>query len=125
MLPPNHPILIGFSTINHPFWGPTPIFGNIHVLTIDPNLQRNILVLGVVYFLAGFFGLLSLTTSTSYILSPASDKIHPGCAISTALESIILPTVLEAVTGVRGKVDGNEWQRLFFSTKLFNLSSHT
>ena len=25
--PPNHPILIGFSIINHPFWG-TPIFGN-------------------------------------------------------------------------------------------------
>ena len=26
-VPPNHPILIGFSIINHPFWG-TPIFGN-------------------------------------------------------------------------------------------------
>ena len=25
--PPNHPILIGVSIINHPFWG-TPIFGN-------------------------------------------------------------------------------------------------
>ena len=30
MVPPNHPILIGFSIINHPFWG-TPIFGNIHI----------------------------------------------------------------------------------------------
>ena len=29
--PPNHPILIGFSLINHPFWG-TPIFGNTHFL---------------------------------------------------------------------------------------------
>ncbi len=30
--PPNHPILIGFGTIiNHPFWGPTPIFGDIHM----------------------------------------------------------------------------------------------
>ena len=28
---PNHPILIGFSITNHPFWGPTPIFGNTHV----------------------------------------------------------------------------------------------
>ena len=27
MVPPNHPILMGFSIINHPFWG-TPIFGN-------------------------------------------------------------------------------------------------
>ena len=27
---PNHPILIGFSIINHPFWG-TTIFGNTHM----------------------------------------------------------------------------------------------
>ena len=27
---PNHPILIGFSLINHPFWG-TTIFGNTHI----------------------------------------------------------------------------------------------
>ena len=30
-VPPNRPILIGFSFINHPFWGPTPIFGNTHI----------------------------------------------------------------------------------------------
>ena len=29
-LPPNHPFLIGFSIINHPFWG-TTIFGNTHL----------------------------------------------------------------------------------------------
>ncbi len=28
---PKSSILIGFSIINHPFWGPTPIFGNIHI----------------------------------------------------------------------------------------------
>ena len=28
--PPNHPILIGFSIKNHPFWD-TPIFGNTHI----------------------------------------------------------------------------------------------
>ena len=28
---PKSSILIGFSIINHPFWG-TPIFGNIHVV---------------------------------------------------------------------------------------------
>ena len=27
---PKSSILIGFSIINHPFWG-TPIFGNIHL----------------------------------------------------------------------------------------------
>ena len=30
MVPPNHSILIGFSIINHPFWG-TTIFGNTQV----------------------------------------------------------------------------------------------
>ena len=30
-------ILIGFSTINHPFWG-TPIFGNIHIVTCNMYL---------------------------------------------------------------------------------------
>ena len=29
-VPPNHPFLIGFSILNHPFWG-TPIFGNTHL----------------------------------------------------------------------------------------------
>ena len=30
---PNPSILIGFSIINHPFWG-TPIFGNTHIIYI-------------------------------------------------------------------------------------------
>ena len=30
---PNPSILIGFSIINHPFWG-TPIFGNTHIVYI-------------------------------------------------------------------------------------------
>ena len=38
MVPPNHPFLIGFSIINHPFWG-TPIFGNIHI----PHWERKII----------------------------------------------------------------------------------
>ena len=29
---PKSSILVGFSTINHPFWG-TPIFGNTHMLS--------------------------------------------------------------------------------------------
>ena len=31
---PKSSILTGFSIINHPFWG-TPIFGNIHMITIE------------------------------------------------------------------------------------------
>ena len=32
--PPKSSISIGFSIINHPFWGPTPIFGNTHVVVL-------------------------------------------------------------------------------------------
>ena len=32
---PKSSILIGFSIINHPFWG-TIIFGNIHIFQEDP-----------------------------------------------------------------------------------------
>ena len=39
MVPPNHPILIGFSIINHPFWG-TPIFGNIHIFALQGQKGR-------------------------------------------------------------------------------------
>ncbi len=31
---PKSSTLIGFSIRNHPFWGPTPIFGNIHIWRI-------------------------------------------------------------------------------------------
>ena len=42
---PKSSILIGFSIINHPFWG-TPIFGNTHVLLklvhfCNPFLRAN------------------------------------------------------------------------------------
>ncbi len=43
MVPPKSSILIGFSIINHPFWG-TPIFGNTYVFT------------GVIKRLPGMFG---------------------------------------------------------------------
>ena len=33
VVPPNHPFLIGFSIINHPFWG-IPIFGNTQIVEI-------------------------------------------------------------------------------------------
>ena len=40
---PKSSILIGFS-INHPFWGPTPIFGNTRVPTNLPNIFGDDLV---------------------------------------------------------------------------------
>ena len=39
-VPPNHPILIGFSLINPPFWG-TPIFGNTHIVKGKINKNTN------------------------------------------------------------------------------------
>ena len=43
VVPPNHPILIGFSIINHPFWG-TPIFGNTHMFLgfISANHRKHV-----------------------------------------------------------------------------------
>ena len=39
VVPPNHPILIGFSIINYPFWG-TPIFGNSHIFFKDVDIKQ-------------------------------------------------------------------------------------
>ena len=39
---PKSSILIGVSIINHPFWGPTPIFGNIHIISICCFLARQL-----------------------------------------------------------------------------------
>ena len=36
VVPPNHPILIRISIINHPFWD-TTIFGNIHIWWLDDS----------------------------------------------------------------------------------------
>ena len=61
VVPPNHPFLIGFSIINHPFWG-TPIFGNIHIwmiiwgqvhfwLRVEMAVKKNLMFVVVVTFL--------------------------------------------------------------------------
>ncbi len=38
---PKSSILKGFFIINHPFWGPTPIFGNIHILMLTSIVFGN------------------------------------------------------------------------------------
>ena len=37
VVPPNHPFQLGFSIVNHPFWG-APIFENIHLKKQRNNL---------------------------------------------------------------------------------------
>ena len=39
VVPPNHPILIGYSIINYPFWG-TPIFGSSHIFFKDVDIKQ-------------------------------------------------------------------------------------
>ena len=39
--PPNHPMLIGFSIINHPFWG-TSIFGDTHMVKLQYHDFKNL-----------------------------------------------------------------------------------
>ena len=46
VVPPNHPFFIGFSIINHPFWGTIIIVGNPHL----------ILFVKVFRFVFGFVG---------------------------------------------------------------------
>ena len=41
---PKSSILIGFSIINHPFWG-TPIFGNTHTMPWKLELPQNFMIL--------------------------------------------------------------------------------
>ena len=47
---PKSSILIGFSIVNHPLWGPIPIFGNIHVEMMwvldfeDPERRPQLLI---------------------------------------------------------------------------------
>ena len=63
-VPPNHPILIGFSIMNHPFWGFPPIFGNTHILLGGNSFVRWILV-----------ALLWFPNSPGY------KKNHPPCKV--------------------------------------------
>ena len=42
MVPPNHPFVHGvFHYFHLPFWGPTPIFGNIHVFLFWDHVYAN------------------------------------------------------------------------------------
>ena len=42
VVPPNHPIFIGFSILNHPFWGVFPLFlENTHVFKKNTPSELN------------------------------------------------------------------------------------
>ena len=72
---PNHPILIGFSIINHPLWG-TTVFGNTHVLVGDFNPVERYAFLGIPGSLTveseGFFFSGALHKHEEIIISLAS-----------------------------------------------------
>ena len=82
MVPPNHPILIGCSIINHPFWG-TPIFGNIQMLFF-------------VLFLVKFLELLATSQLNVAMFFPKlleanSEKPIPSLQICLAREFLCSP----------------------------------
>ena len=52
---PKSSILIGFSIINHPFWGPTPIFGNIHLEMVTGHALEQSVLLDIVGFFVPVF----------------------------------------------------------------------
>ncbi len=48
---PKSSILIGFSIINHPFWGPTPIFGNTQMELLDKTRLTSLVRFRIASFL--------------------------------------------------------------------------
>ena len=71
---PKSSILMGFSIINHPFWG-TPIFGNIHIYIY--LFQES-----YTYVILYMWTRRSESNSISQSLSPANDPKEglPSCA---------------------------------------------
>ena len=81
---PKSSILIGFSTMNHPFWG-TPIFGNTHLVKTNPFWTH-------IFFQMGWFKHQPVTNSwgkrdrqcsmikcSSSIESMYGNKLKPKC----------------------------------------------
>ena len=75
--PPNHPFFSGFSIINHPCWGPTPIFGNIHIGGILPTFIDGLHLSGMDLY--GQLVGLNIPGTVFY-----------GCYIKTKMESLIV-----------------------------------
>ena len=91
MVPPKSSILIGFSIINHPFWG-TSIFGNIHLgqtLTVYPN-SKNI-ILGKLHQFQHWFG--TFLGGIPYTEPMAFCEVDSFCPmrIFTSLEVDLMP----------------------------------
>ena len=81
--PPNHPILIGFSIINHPFWG-TPLVGNTHLWPLGKAKQiMNSKVpgcMGVVWMIYARYpgGYLAIVTSEQWKNQKRFILLHIG-----------------------------------------------
>ena len=75
---PKSSILIGFSIINHPFWG-TPIFGNSHI--VDMSTRGN--------SFTRYQGILANYPSHNKILS-RDESVHSGKPTDLAFEMYFL-----------------------------------
>ena len=74
-VPPNHPILIEFSIINHPFWG-TPIFGHTQVVSNICGDQPE--KFGKVPSLTGVFSRFNTTTCAGSLNSHCFPMVGDG-----------------------------------------------
>ena len=77
---PKSSILIGFSLINHPFWG-TPIFGNTHMTTSVFLLQMSFFMILTWVFKRCFF-------CSTWTLE--QNQVLTSCPVSTTLMSLFL-----------------------------------
>ena len=79
VFPPNHPILIGFSIINHPFWVKTPYFWKHLYSHLSPIfILKN--PMKIIYVSHAFWCLTSCRSDIRFgkipSLSPASRKVQ-------------------------------------------------
>ena len=73
VFPPKSSILLGFSIINHPFWG-TPIFGNTHVRWIsDTGSNETIWKDGICVFFRVWYGIFG--SKLFCILTPQNQSL--------------------------------------------------
>ena len=107
---PRSSILIGFSIINHPFWG-TFIFGNIHMVAWLIWLERSP-IWGVVWCHAeGTLPALQLWWLTKLIFPLSKTTLHAALSLSkgcTTTQTYQPHNVNICKYYVNGRVDGSE-----------------
>ena len=96
--PPKSSILIGFSIINHPFWG-TPIFGNIHVWLRFIDLKENRMLFSC--HIVGCLLHLRVPSGWTHISKPFPKSAGTWCAAQKSCWQGVLPKDTRVVKWMR------------------------